>query len=215
MAISVMSLKNSRDGVNFPLHNYEEPYGTIDDFIHMPPSALSAAAKTKNTAKAIFFSFKHLDQILSRYFLSHRHDDSSAPDSRPVINSRILSGLLVGSDSPRLSDPVRVHLSHLRTDGVTDPVCVHWDVETASWSDSGCRLIETTADWTDCECGLMSSFALLGREAVLTEGGVGLGGSGVVTTVVHLPDFHVEIIVASVAGCCLLIILVLALKVMF
>ena len=51
-----------------------------------------------------------------------------------------------------------------------------------------------------CECHQLTSYALLMEEDP-------------VTTVVQLPDFHVEIIAASVAVGVLLILIVLAMKV--
>ena len=53
-----------------------------------------------------------------------------------------------------------------------------------------------------CECHQLTSYALLMEEDPLT-------------TVVQLPDFHVEIIAASVAVGVILILIVLAMKVWF
>ena len=65
MAISVLHMKDIRNGTSFPLNNYEEPFGTIEDSIFLPLRALERSARDK-LVKAVFFSFNHLDEILSR-----------------------------------------------------------------------------------------------------------------------------------------------------
>ena len=59
MAISVLNVKDIRNGSSFPLNNYEEPFGTIEDGIFLPARALESNAREK-LVKAVFFSFKHL-----------------------------------------------------------------------------------------------------------------------------------------------------------
>ena len=204
MVISVLNVKDIRNGSSFPLNNYEEPYGTIEDSIFLPLEALERNARDK-LVKAVFFSFKQLDEILSKgdkkmNSLSF-HQLKSGP--KQVLNSRVISGSLVRGKHLQLpvSAPVRVNLKHLREEGMGNPMCVFWDLEESAWSDTGCRVIDTNRSHTLCECSHLTNFALLMEEQSAP-------------TVIQLPDFHVEILVASVLAVLLLITVLMLFKVM-
>jgi hypothetical protein len=204
MAISVQNVRDIRNGSSFPLNNYEEPYGTIEDSIFLPLEALERNARDK-LVKAVFFSFKQLDEILSKgdkkmNSLSF-HQLSSGP--KQVLNSRVISASLVRGKHIQLpvSAPVRVSLKHLREEGVANPMCVFWDLESSAWSDTGCRVIRTNKSRTLCECNHLTNFALLMEEQSAP-------------LVIQLPAFHVEIIIASILAVLLLITFIMLLKVM-
>lgn len=192
MAISVLNGRTVRNGTGFPLNSYEEPFGTIEDSAFLPAPTLEQNSKD-GIIKILFFSYRHLDEILSTFF-STRYPTQ-------VLNSRIISVTMEGKVA-NLAAPVRISLKHLREEGVGRPTCVYWDREATAWSDVGCAVVDSNKTRTVCQCSHLSSFALLMEEEA-------------VTTVVQLPDFHVEIIAASVAVGLILICLVVALRVCF
>ena len=95
MAISVLNVKDIRNGSSFPSNNYEEPFGTIEDTIFLPAQALERNARDK-LVKTVFFSFKHLDEILSRGE-AVTSNSLYSPNGQPrqVLNSRVISASLV------------------------------------------------------------------------------------------------------------------------
>ena len=205
MAISVQNVKDIRNGSSFPLNNYEEPFGTIEDSIFLPLEALERNARDK-LVKAVFFSFKQLDEILSKGDKKMNsqqsfHQLNTSP--KQVLNSRVISASLVRGKHIQLpvSAPVRVSLKHLREEGMGNPVCVFWDLESSAWSDSGCRVLVTNKSRTVCECNHLTNFALLMEEQSAP-------------IVIQLPAFHVEIIVASVLAVFLLITVLMLFKVL-
>ncbi len=223
MTISVLNLRNHRsNATSFPESNYERPYGTIEDRVLLGRAALEPHATEDGIVKAVFFSFKHLDEILSLSFqppLSSGDRRRSGFPAR-VLNSRIISAAVVpreeesGEASPAAAQVV---LRHLREDaGLAAPTCVIWDTVAAAWQEAGCRLIAARSRDTVCECHVIhGGSAMMHVGLLMEEVGEGGEGGGLVTTVVQLPAFHVEIIVASVAAGILLICLLLLLKVSF
>lgn len=222
MAISVLNLRSLRaNGTTFPLSSYEEPYGTIEDRVLLPRQLLEPEAGPDGLARVVFFSFKHLDQILAQFF-QQRGVVATPPR---LLNSRVISAAVVrrsaGGSGPITATPppAQIVLRHLREEGVAAPVCVIWDTAAAAWSEAGCRVVAARARDTVCECHLRSEgsgaahFGLLMEAVGEEEGAAGGGGDGLVTTVVQLPAFHVEIIVASVAAGLLLILILLLIKV--
>ena len=197
MAISVLNVRDVRNGSSFPLNNYEEPYGTIEDSIYLPPSAIRGNSRDQ-LVKAVFFSFRQLEEILSRgdKRKAVRHSSfryNSGPEQ--ILNSRIISASLVGGS--RQAAPVKVSLKHLREEGVGSPTCVFWDLESSVWSSAGCRVLNTNSSRTVCQCQQRANFALLMEEQNAP-------------IVIQLPAFHVEIIVGAVMAV-LVLVTVLAL----
>ena len=202
MAISVLNVKDIRNGSSFPSNNYEEPFGTIEDSIFLPAPALERNARDK-LVKTVFFSFKHLDEILSRgeaVTSNSLYSPGGLP--RQILNSRVISASLVRGKHLQLPQaaPVRVSLKHLREEGMGGPVCVFWSLDTSTWSGAGCRVVETNTSVTVCECDHLTNFAVLMEEQS-------------VPIVIHLPAFHVEIIVGAVISVLLLITIIVLFKV--
>jgi hypothetical protein len=224
MTISVLNLRHHRsNATSFPESNYERPYGTIEDRVLLGRAALEPHATEDGIVKAVFFSFKHLDEILSLSLqppLSSGDRRRSGFPSR-VLNSRIISAAVVprdeerGEAAPDSPAAAQVVLRHLREDaGMAAPTCVIWDTVAAAWQEAGCRLIAARSRDTVCECHVIhGGSAMMHVGLLMEEMGEGGGEGGLVTTVVQLPAFHVEIIVASVAAGILLICILLLLKV--
>jgi hypothetical protein len=223
MTISVLNLRHHRsNATSFPESNYERPYGTIEDRVLLSRAALEPHATADGLVKAVFFSFKHLDEILSLSFQSGDRRRSGFPSR--VLNSRIISAAVVprdeesGEAAPASPAAAQVVLRHLREDAsLAAPTCVIWDTVAAAWEEAGCRLIAARSRDTVCECHVIhGGSAMMHVGLLMEEVGEGGGeGGGLVTTVVQLPAFHVEIIVASVAAGILLICLLLLVKVIF
>lgn len=190
MAISVLNVRSVRNGTRFPSNDYEEPFGTIEDSVFLPAPTLRESSRD-GIVKILFFSYKHLDDLLAPFF--------SARYPSRLLNSRLVSAALEGA-GPAPAAPVRVSFQHLRQESVGRPACVTWDRDEAAWTEAGCSVVRTNRSATECECAQLSTYALLMEED--------LG-----PTLVHIPDFHVEIIAASVAVGLILIILIVALKV--
>ncbi len=223
MTISVLNIRHHRaNATSFPESNYERPYGTIEDRVLLGRAALEPHATVEGLVKAVFFSFKHLDEILSLSFqppLASGSDRRRSGFPNRVLNSRIISAAVVPRDeesgeaaantSPAAAQVV---LRHLREDaGLAAPTCVIWDTVATAWQEAGCRLIAARSRDTVCECHVIHRGSAMMHVGLLMEEGGGEGG--LVTTVVQLPAFHVEIIVASVAAGILLICILLLLKV--
>jgi hypothetical protein len=229
MTISVLNLRHHRsNATSFPESNYERPYGTIEDRVLLGRAALEPHATEDGLVKAVFFSFKHLDEILSLSFQPPLSSGDRRRSGFPVrvLNSRIISAAVVpreeegGGEAAANTSPAaaQVVLRHLREDaGLAAPTCVIWDTVAAAWQEAGCRLIAARSRDTVCECHVIHGGAAMMHVGLLMEevGEGGGEGGGLVTTVVQLPAFHVEIIVASVAAGILLICLLLLLKVSF
>ena len=208
MAISVLNVRDVRNGSSFPLNNYEEPYGTIEDSISLPPSRPMAEGNSRpQLVKAVFFSFKQLEEILSQGDKKKalRHSSSFRYSSGPeqILNSRVISASLAGRSHSHLqpnpgSRPLKISLKHLREEGLGNPTCVFWDLESSAWSSAGCRVLSTNASRTVCQCDQRATFAALLMEEQNAP------------IVIQLPAFHLEIIVGAVMAV-LVLVTVLAL----
>ena len=112
MAISVLNVKDIRNGSSFPSNNYEEPFGTIEDSIFLPSEALERNARDK-LVKTVFFSFKHLDEILSRGE-AVTSNSLYSPNGQPrqVLNSRVISASLVRGKHLQLPSAGNILVSH-------------------------------------------------------------------------------------------------------
>ena len=106
MAITVLNGRSIRNGTKLPFNNYEEPFGTLEDSVYIPSPTLMQAAR-REMVKILFFSYKHLDEILSNYF--------TARFPNKLLNSRLLTVALDGAPA-QLAAPVRITLKHLRED---------------------------------------------------------------------------------------------------
>ncbi|XP_067675291.1 adhesion G-protein coupled receptor G6-like isoform X2 [Haliotis asinina] len=78
-----------------------------------------------------------------------------------MINSKILSASVPNVIIANLTDPVILHLPHLKKNAV-NPRCVFWRDNGAGWSTDGCEVKEDVKDtYTVCACNHLTNFALL------------------------------------------------------
>ena len=206
MAISVLNVRDVRNGSSFPLNNYEEPYGTIEDTIFLHPRSLKSQS-SGNLVKAVFFTFKRLEEILARGDQRNVSPQTSFRYNsgiERILNSRVISASLVGRqrEEEEGRGDVRVSLKHLREEGVGGPVCVIWDLELSAWSTAGCSVLTSNTSRTVCQCEQRGHFALLMEEQNAP-------------IVIQLPAFHVEIIVGAVMAVLVLVTVLALFKVNF
>ena len=131
MSISILDARYVRNGTTLPIHDYEEPFGRIEDSIHIPANTLRQHYRNTGLVKVIFFSYKQLENIVADYF---------PPRFGKVLNSRIVTATLDGRGSV-LHEPVLVTLMHTRAEGMGRPVCMAWDRDAGDWTDSVCRVV--------------------------------------------------------------------------
>ncbi|XP_071115301.1 adhesion G-protein coupled receptor G6-like isoform X1 [Haliotis cracherodii] len=78
-----------------------------------------------------------------------------------MINSKIISASVPNVIIANLTDPVIIHLPHLKKNAV-NPRCVFWRDNGAGWSTDGCEVKEDVKDsYTTCACNHLTNFALL------------------------------------------------------
>ena len=116
MAISVLNVRDVRNGSSFPLNNYEEPYGTVEDGVFLHPRALKSQA-SDNLVKAVFFSFKRLEEILTMFpsdmsLKEFSHLSHSSPGRHLIIN--ISSKKQVVVRDSRMKEKVMVAINAAR-----------------------------------------------------------------------------------------------------
>ena len=142
--------------------------------------------------RIIFATYNEFDELL-------------VPTQRPnatlrFVNSKVISASLGKGKHLRLREPVKITLKHLRTQNVSNPVCVFWNYTTRVWSNAGCRLVSTNLTHSQCECDHLTNFALIMDE--------GLGDVSVSATAV---SSHITTIIACVATLVCVTILLFAL----
>lgn len=176
MSISVLDTNLLPSGYEtFP----SSPLLYVDDSISVSPNDLRDNTQS-SLAEAVFFSYSNLHQILGQARISLSNNNAGpAQTDQLQLNSRIVS-LSLGRAGRHLElkEPARVSLRHLR-ENLTEPICVFWDFEEHSWSDSGCRVAESNATFTVCECDHLTNFAVLMRDeesGVSGAGGMLFGG---------------------------------------
>ncbi|KAI5699343.1 hypothetical protein M8J75_001423 [Diaphorina citri] len=84
-------------------------------------------------------------------------------NSSLLLNSRIIGASLGSGKHISLKESILVGLEHIRTENMTDPICVFWDYQSDNWSTDGCELYSTNKTFTICECTHLTNFALLMR----------------------------------------------------
>ncbi|KAL1455101.1 hypothetical protein WDU94_009220 [Cyamophila willieti] len=84
-------------------------------------------------------------------------------NSTLLLNSRIIGASLGSGKHISLKESILVGLEHIRTENMTDPICVFWDYQSDNWSTDGCELYSTNKTFTICECTHLTNFALLMR----------------------------------------------------
>lgn len=173
VAISIQNPTNWDGPLTFPIsssNHHTEPFGNIFgpiyDRISLPNVNLKSSANHDGIARAVFFAYKSLDDILSDDHKVTRSSIKSDDDNSDwILNSRIISASLAKGRHLQLVEPVQITFQHLRlTPNLTDPTCVFWDFEVSSWSDEGCQVVETNQTQTTCQCDHLTNFALLMRK---------------------------------------------------
>ena len=88
-----MEIGRLTNGTKLPLTDYEEPYGSLDNSITVPFTALWAEARD-GVANLVHFSFRNLHQILGRAEVDSSLSSQAASRASLSVNSRVISGSL-------------------------------------------------------------------------------------------------------------------------
>ena len=206
MSASIMEIGRLTNGTKLPGTDFEEPYGSLENFITIPFTVLWEEARAGVT-KTVHFSFRNLHEILGQAQVDHSNNQQSGVSRASMsINSRVISGSL-GRGRAHHSLPfphtVTVSLRHLAP--VQDPasvLCVAWDTGLGAWTDSGCSLVTSNVEVSVCKCDTMSAFALM---LAPSEDSV---PHPQVSTVPIMTLQIVTYIVASISVLCVVLILV-------
>ena len=112
-----------------------------------------------------------------------KYQTSQRKSKNLVLNSRIISASIDekslrrrtnqkyfyetgtnGNPSSSAHPPpfVRMQFKHIH-EQMSDPICVYWNIDKESWSDSGCEVVSSNKKATTCQCNHLTHFALLMR----------------------------------------------------
>ena len=109
MSASIMEIGRLTNGTRLPVSAYEEPYGSLDNSITVPFTALWAEARD-GVANLVHFSFRNLHQILGRAEVDSSLSSQAASRASLSVNSRVISGSLGrGRGGPRPPVPQHSH----------------------------------------------------------------------------------------------------------
>uniref|UniRef100_A0A3Q3GC82 Si:ch211-241f5.3 n=1 Tax=Labrus bergylta TaxID=56723 RepID=A0A3Q3GC82_9LABR len=79
------------------------------------------------------------------------------------INSKVVTVSVSNTNTSHLQEPIKLTFNHLEKVTNQTHVCVFWNSseEGGTWSDRGCRVVESNPEYTVCSCNHLSSFAVL------------------------------------------------------
>lgn len=139
----------------------------VDDSISLAYQDLADNSKG-DISEVISFSYSNIHHILNQADLKLRSVTKQEELSKLMLNSRVISvSLARPGRHVELSEPATIVLRHLDTN-MSNPVCVYWDMEDNTWSDSGCEVKSTNKTDTVCQCSHLTGFALLMRPQEMT-----------------------------------------------
>ena len=144
MCLAAVAISTTRDPTasrTFPIPGlqFSRIFGNLSDRI-----VVLSDGDHGGIRRAVFFAYNGLHEILGEAEQNVRRNNDGDFAGRPLIlNSHVISASLSMGRHKQLlrkADRVRVTLRHLRTENVSDPVCVFWDYEHSAWSDDGCEV---------------------------------------------------------------------------
>ena len=130
-------------------------------------SALKRNMNHKGFGKAVFYSYKHIKNIFKTKTSNFASSSVDYLENSDILLSDVISASLGRGHNEELEHPVVINFGH--TQNSSDmipfgfPVCVSWNAEIDSWSETGCHLLTTNTTISICECSHLGSFALLLR----------------------------------------------------
>ena len=212
MSVYVMEIGHLAIGTILPSRNYEEPFGELEDILYIPSSVLWEQARSGIT-KVVQFSFKNVQTLLGQAeveLVKSEGDHMQIFSSHQLkLNSKILLGLFGRGRKIIFPNTVEVTLKHVKPvseDQAAHQICVHWNYETSTWSNTGCSLAWSNITHSVCRCHHLTSFAV-------TTGAE--GGPGVASSQAYIPVMALQIvtyIVPAISILCLVLILVKVIK---
>ena len=183
MTISIVGQNFFAPGLTFPDKLSRNPlnprtrfFGPIHDSITISADTLRRNADQSGISKVVFLTYQQLHEILADADV-HLTDKKQEVSKDWVLNSKVISASFSVGKHVQLENPLQITLKHL-DQNLSNPICVFWNFEYNSWSNSGCRVKETSNFETTCECDHLTIFALLmrsdGTEIAQTGNGIAL-----------------------------------------
>ena len=130
-------------------------------------SALKRNMNHKGFGKAVFYSYKHMTNIFKTQTSTFALSSVDSLDNSDILLSDIISASLGRGHNEELEHPVVINFRHIQNSSYMNPfgfpVCVSWNSDIDSWSETGCHLITTNTTTSICECTHLGSFGLLLR----------------------------------------------------
>merc|ERR1711892_989519 len=138
--------------------------------------------------RLVFFLYDKMDRVLP-----------SSTNGVKFLNSKVVSAAVSKGRHIRVTQPIKLTLKHIQSEGVSNPSCMWWDFVTRTWSDANCRVIATNSSHTSCHC---SQF---GNVAILMEEGLGVPPKSSEDMTQNIATI-VGAVVSIIAGMCLAVV---------
>jgi len=185
--LSSVRIMQSRDArpQDFPsldsLHMAEEAH------LEVPSQSVREHA-VNGAVRLVFFLYDKMDRVLP-----------SSTNGVKFLNSKVVSAAVSKGRHIRVTQPIKLTLKHIQSEGVSNPSCMWWDFVTRTWSDANCRVIATNSSHTSCHC---SQF---GNVAILMEEGLGVPPKSSEDMTQNIATI-VGAVVSIIAGMCLAVV---------
>ncbi|KAJ6633435.1 Latrophilin Cirl, partial [Pseudolycoriella hygida] len=165
LSVRVLETRNMMGNEIFP------DISVSDDTIELPRAALIENSEG-GLVRIVFVAFDRLESILKPIdnwgYTKHTINsdplsvtNSSQPVKRRMLNSKVISASLGKGRHIQLSHPIRLAFKHLKTENVTNPICVFWNYIDHAWSEDGCYVESTNRSHSICMCNHLTNFAIL------------------------------------------------------
>ncbi|XP_055690402.1 latrophilin Cirl isoform X2 [Lutzomyia longipalpis] len=166
LSIRVLETRNIAASEIFP--DTQEQWSVSRDTIELPRGALIENSDG-GLVRIVFVAFDRLESILrppeietpQRLSLPIGNQTTASGSKNRVLNSKVISASLGKGRHIQLSQPIRLTFQHLRTENVSQPICVFWSYIDHAWSEDGCQVDATNSTHTVCSCNHLTNFAIL------------------------------------------------------
>uniref|UniRef100_A0A6B2EAR4 Putative latrophilin-like receptor n=1 Tax=Phlebotomus kandelakii TaxID=1109342 RepID=A0A6B2EAR4_9DIPT len=165
LSVRVLETRNIATAEVFPDAVHEQ-WTVSRDTIELPRAAL-VENSDGGLVRIVFVAFDRLESILRpptvepQQRLSLPIGNQTSSTKNRVLNSKVISASLGKGRHIQLSQPIRLTFQHLRTENVSQPICVFWSYIDHAWSEDGCHVETTNVTHTVCSCNHLTNFAIL------------------------------------------------------
>ncbi|XP_055714578.1 latrophilin Cirl isoform X2 [Phlebotomus papatasi] len=165
LSIRVLETRNIASAEVFP--DTAEQWSISRDTIELPKGALMENSDG-GLVRIVFVAFDRLENILKppadttqKLSLPIGNQLNATQPKNRVLNSKVISASLGKGRHIQLSQPIRLTFQHLKTENVSQPICVFWSYIDHAWSEDGCHVEATNVTHTVCSCNHLTNFAIL------------------------------------------------------